>query len=139
LHERRFHKEPGLAAAGTADYKDIFISCVFRLLRAAVHGEPFRICEKILLVPYRFNKRPKQGGGNRSLTIPPPCLLSLHILFSVELLFPLFLPQDTVNALSDFLGFGQRFLPLILEIGRFLLSRFSQPRSTKPPCPHQRN
>ena len=39
------------------------------------------------------------------LTIPPPCLLSLHILLSVGLLFPLFLPQDTVNALSDFLGF----------------------------------
>ena len=39
------------------------------------------------------------------MTIPPPCLLSLHILFSVGLLSPLFLPQDTVNALSDFLGF----------------------------------
>ena len=43
FHERRFHKEPGLAAAGTADYKDIFVSCVFRLLRAAVHGKPFRL------------------------------------------------------------------------------------------------
>ena len=48
---------------------------------------------------------PKQGGGNRSLTIPPPRLLSLYILRPVGLLFPLFLPQDTVNALSDFLGF----------------------------------
>ena len=37
-----------------------------------------------------------------ALTIPPPCLLSLHILRPVRLLFP---PQDTVNALSDFLGF----------------------------------
>ena len=36
------------------------------------------------------------------LTIPPPYLLSFHILLSVWLLF---LPQDTVNALSDFLGF----------------------------------
>ncbi len=34
------------------------------------------------------------------MTIPPPCLLSLHILFSVGLLF---LPQDAANALSDFL------------------------------------
>ena len=40
------------------------------------------------------------------MTIPPPFSLSLHILLSVELLFPLFLPQDTVNALSDFLRFG---------------------------------
>ncbi len=39
------------------------------------------------------------------MTIPPPCLLSLHILFSAGLLFPLFLPQDTVNTLSDFLRF----------------------------------
>ena len=38
-------------------------------------------------------------------TIPPPCLLSLHILRPAGLLLPLFLPQDTVNALSDFLGF----------------------------------
>ena len=36
------------------------------------------------------------------LTIPPPCVLSLHILLSVGLLF---LPQDTVNALLDFLCF----------------------------------
>lgn len=38
------------------------------------------------------------------MTIPPPCPLSLHILLSVGLLFSLFLPQDTINALSDFLG-----------------------------------
>ncbi len=40
-----------------------------------------------------------------SLTIPPPCLFPFHILRPAGLLFPLFLPQDTVNALSDFLGF----------------------------------
>ena len=50
------------------------------------------------------------------MIIPPLCLLPFHILLSVGLLFPLFLPQDTVNALSDFLGFGQRLLPLVLEI-----------------------
>ncbi len=49
-------------------------------------------------------------------TIPPPCLLPLHILRPAGL-FPLFLPQDTVNALSDFLGFFhflfQHKIPLI--------------------------
>ena len=48
--------------------------------------------------------------GKKPLTeaeLPPPCPLSLHILLSVGLLFPLFLPQDTVNALSDFLRFFQ--------------------------------
>ena len=38
------------------------------------------------------------------MTIPPPCLLSLHILRPAGL-SPLFLPQDTINALSDFLCF----------------------------------
>ena len=46
----------------------------------------------------------EQNGG-RYLTIPPPCLLSLHILRPAGLLLPLFLTQDTVNALSDLLGF----------------------------------
>ncbi len=44
-------------------------------------------------------------AAGQMLTIPPPCLLSLHILRPARLPFPLFLPQDTVNALSDFLGF----------------------------------
>ncbi len=47
--------------------------------------------------------------------------LSVHILLSLWLLFPLFLPQDTVNALSDFLVFGQRLLSLALEINVGLL------------------
>jgi hypothetical protein len=40
------------------------------------------------------------------LTIPPPCLLPFHILRPAGLPFPLFLPQDIVNVLSDFLGFS---------------------------------
>ena len=52
LHKRRFDEKPCLAAAGTADYKDIFVSCVFRLLRAAVHGEPFRLREGDIVLKY---------------------------------------------------------------------------------------
>ena len=37
-------------------------------------------------------------------TIPPPCLLPLHILRPAGLLLPLFLPQDIVNAPADLLG-----------------------------------
>ncbi len=48
---------------------------------------------------------------------PPPCPLPFHILRPAGLLLPLFLPQDTVNALSDLLGFFhfffQRKIPLI--------------------------
>ena len=54
---------------------------------------------------YQSNKNLETGVAGQMFIIPPPCLLSFHILLSVGLLFPLFLPQDTVNALSDFLGF----------------------------------
>lgn len=58
--------------------------------------------------------------AEQMLTIPPLCLLSLHILFSVGLLFPLFLPQDTVNALSDFL----RFFHFLFQCKIPLIERF---------------
>ena len=54
------------------------------------------------------------------MTIPPPCLLSLHILFSAGLLLPLFLPQDTVNAFSDFL----RFFHFLFQCKIPLIERF---------------
>ena len=69
------------------------------------------------------------GGG--MLTIPPPCLLPLHILCPALRLFPLFLPQDTVNALSYLLGFGQFLFALVLEINIRLLDVLFQ--SGKPP------
>ena len=50
----------------------------------------------------------KMGSG-KYLTIPLPHLLSPYILRPPGLLLPLFLPQDTVNALSDLLGFFHFF------------------------------
>ena len=41
LHDRRFDKEPRLAAAGAADDENIFVSRILWLLRAAGHGEAF--------------------------------------------------------------------------------------------------
>ena len=38
LHKIRLHKKSCLAAATCPDNKDIFIPCILRLLRAAVHG-----------------------------------------------------------------------------------------------------
>ena len=51
------------------------------------------------------------------LTIPPPCLLPLHILRPAWLMF---LPQDTVNALSDFL----RFFHFLFQCKIPLIKRF---------------
>ena len=53
LHKRRFDEKPGLAAAGTADYKNVFVAGVFRLLRAAVHGESFRLRKRDIVLKYR--------------------------------------------------------------------------------------
>ena len=53
LHKRRFDKKAGLAAAGTADYKNVLVAGIFRLLRAAVHGEPFRLREGDIVLKYR--------------------------------------------------------------------------------------
>ena len=53
LHKRRLDEKTGLAAAGTADYKDIFIPRVLRLLGAAVHGKPFRLRQQHVILKYR--------------------------------------------------------------------------------------
>ena len=52
LHKRRLDEKTGLAAAGTADYKDIFIPRVLRLLGAAVHGKPFRLRQGDIVLKY---------------------------------------------------------------------------------------
>ena len=72
LHERRFDKKPCLAAAGTADYKDIFVPCILWLLRAAVHGEPFRLCEGDIVLKYRVCVRLYVLG------CPPTCRAVFH-------------------------------------------------------------
>ena len=71
-------------------------------------------CQKImktvlslLLKALNFNGQIKQNrAAGQVLTISPPYLLSFHIL---RLAGVLFLPQDTVNILSDFLGFFHFF------------------------------
>ena len=54
LQQRRLAEEPRLAAAGTADYQNIFVSGIFRLLWAARHRDPLRlrhgdVLEKVLV------------------------------------------------------------------------------------------
>ena len=52
LHKRRLDEKPRLAAAGTADHKDIFVSRVLWLRRAAVHGKPFRLRKRDIVLKY---------------------------------------------------------------------------------------
>ena len=55
LHEVGLNEKSCLAGAGTADYKDIFIPCVFRLLRTAVHGKAFRLREQHIVLKNRVD------------------------------------------------------------------------------------
>ena len=55
------------------------------------------------------------------MTISLPCLLAFHVLCSAGVLFPLFLPQDTVNALAELFG----FFYLVFECKIPLIERFS--------------
>ena len=54
LQQRRLTEEPRLAAAGTADHQNVFISGIFRLLWAARHRDSLRlrhgdVLEKVLV------------------------------------------------------------------------------------------
>lgn len=60
------------------------------------------------------------------MTIPPLCALPSHILRLAGLLPLRFLPQDTINVLSDLLGFGQLLLSLVLEINVRVLNMLFQ-------------
>ncbi len=55
------------------------------------------------------------------LSIPRHCFSMLHVLRPAGLLFPLFLPQDTVNAFADLLG----LFHLVFECKILLIERFS--------------
>jgi len=60
-------------------------------------------------VKFSFIELTKTKTGRRADIeyIPPPCLLPPHILRPALCLFPLFLPQDPVNALLYLLDFFQ--------------------------------
>ena len=81
--------------------------------------------------PFVGQIKTKTGLRGSLCLFPPFCLLSLHILRPALCVFPLFLPQDTVNALSYLLGFGQRLFPLVPEINTRLFDVLFQ--SGKPP------
>ena len=47
-----------LYTSGAADHKDIFIPCVLRLLRAAVHRQPFRLRKQHIVLKNRVDVGP---------------------------------------------------------------------------------
>ena len=55
LHKVWLYEKPCLAAAGTADNKDVFVPCVFGLLRAAANHQPFGLRQNDVVLKYRVN------------------------------------------------------------------------------------
>ena len=74
LHQVGFHKKASLAGTGTADNKNIFISCILRLLWSARHHQPFRFCQYDIVLKDRIDIR------LYSLCISPPCGTVLYTL-----------------------------------------------------------
>ena len=55
LHKVRLYEKTGLAAAGAADHKNVFIPRILWLLRAAAHHQPFRLCQQDVVFKYRVD------------------------------------------------------------------------------------
>lgn len=55
LHQVRLQPKSSLAGAGAADYQHIFIPCRFRVLRPAVHGKPFCLCQNDVIGEHRVH------------------------------------------------------------------------------------
>ena len=51
------HKEPGLAAAGTADHQHIFVPGGLGVFGPVVHGEAFRLGQEDVVVKHRVDVR----------------------------------------------------------------------------------
>ena len=86
MQQRRLTEEPRLAAAGTADHQNVFISGILRLLWTARHRNPFRlrhgdVLEKVL-VHVGSNIRRRTPAG-RTILDPVAILLSV-LAFQVD-------------------------------------------------------
>ena len=58
LHKVWFDKKSGLSAAAAADYYNIFVAGVLRLLWSAAHCQAFRLCQKQIIFKYGVDIRP---------------------------------------------------------------------------------
>ena len=57
LHQVGFDEKAGFAASAAAHHQHVFVPCVLRLLRAAVHHQPFRLCEQHIVFKHRVDVR----------------------------------------------------------------------------------
>ena len=57
LHNIWLVKKACFAASAPTDYKHVFVSRIGGILRAAVHGEPFGLRQKHVVVKYRVDIR----------------------------------------------------------------------------------
>ena len=70
LQQRRLAEEPRLAAAGTADHQNVFVSGILRLLWTARHRDPFCLRHGDVLDVYKRQvqcKKTEKCGFSGSL------------------------------------------------------------------------
>lgn len=57
LHQVRLDIKSCLTAAAAADYNNVFIPSILRMLWSTTHHQPFGLCEDDVVLEYRVNKR----------------------------------------------------------------------------------
>ena len=84
LEHVRLDEKSRLAAAGTAYNQNVFVPCIFRILRAALHRQPLGLRQDHVLLKIRINKRldvfPCSPAG-RSVLHTLPVLFGIHSLY----------------------------------------------------------
>lgn len=74
LHEVGLDEKPCFAAAGAADDKHVFVSCILRVLRAAAHHQPFGLRQQHVIFKHGVDI------WLYILGIAPTCRAVLHAL-----------------------------------------------------------
>ena len=57
LHQVGLDVKSSFATATTADYNDIFVPSILRMLWSTTHHHPFGLCEDDVVLEYRVDKR----------------------------------------------------------------------------------
>ena len=89
------YEKPCLAAAAAADHHDVFISRIFRLLRAAVHGKAFGLRQNDVVLKIRVDV------GLYIFGVAPTCAAVFCALAVFLCVFPFDIDNQTNNHRAD--------------------------------------
>ena len=86
LHQVGLDEKAGFAASAAAHHKHVFVPCVLRLLRAAVHHQPFRLCEQHIVFKHRVDVRAYIVGAapSRATKLFSPAIFLRVFSFGID-------------------------------------------------------